>query len=175
MTRSGGEGAGPTVLSGCRVDCGPAVGLTPVQGHGKPAGHDTRLAALLTAHRPGPEESHMALLDRLKRDPTSGRPPRWTLGVSDETKLRAASAALWALVSLAAVGGVTVDHVHWWPAPQLDRWQAQAPQLPSSTAGRPQAPSLNPRGRPRRWPRRWTRSTTNAPNSRRILPSPSCT
>ena len=50
----------------------------------------------------------MSVLDRFKRPSTSaGDRSRWSLGVSDETKLRAASAGLWALVSLAAVGGVT--------------------------------------------------------------------
>lgn len=50
----------------------------------------------------------MSLLDRLKRPASSGGDgSRWSLGVSDETRMRAASAGLWALVSLAAVGGVT--------------------------------------------------------------------
>jgi hypothetical protein len=48
----------------------------------------------------------MSVLDRFKRPPTSDRQRR-PLGVSDEAKVRAASAGLWALVSLAAVGGVT--------------------------------------------------------------------
>lgn len=56
----------------------------------------------------GPEEGAMSLLDRFKRPPSSGADgTRRSLGVSDETRMRAASAGLWALVSLAAVGGVT--------------------------------------------------------------------
>jgi hypothetical protein len=49
----------------------------------------------------------MSLFERFKRPLSRAEGPRWSLGVSDEAKMRAASAGLWALVSLAAVGGVT--------------------------------------------------------------------
>lgn len=79
-----------------------------MQGPGRPVGHEHRDAGAVPADHPGPEELAVSLLDRLKRAPSSAVDrPRWSLGVSDETKMRAASAGLWALVSLAAVGGVT--------------------------------------------------------------------
>jgi len=66
----------------------------------------------------------VTLLDRWKRTPAQRHRSRRPAVVSDETRMRAASAGLWALVSLAAVGGVTA----------LLRPPPDAPETPSTGA-----------------------------------------
>lgn len=107
MTRPVVEIAGPEVVRARCADSVPLLGLIPVQGSGRLVGHHGREADSALAEHPRPEELAVRLLDRLSRIPSAAERPRRLLGVSDETRMRAASTGLWALVSLAAVGGVT--------------------------------------------------------------------